>query len=210
MTSNYRAAWVPESLETDWETAVELAVEWVEAECADQDAGAVLVTVARDSGGGVRSLAAFARRHHHTTPLSHERIKGVGPVLVYCPDPKTFAFAADLAHGSSLCVVEGFGTAMRGWAREVGAVDLTTGESSTQEELDPRLAKALHSLEFYGNNAWGDQFGKQQARRILADLRDAGLLDAELISGAMQARGRDSARAIKQLGKLMEEALRRR
>jgi hypothetical protein len=196
---------VPDDPERDWEIAADLAVEWVRQECADQGAGGVLVLNAFGAEQEIPSLRRFAAEHAVTTPrASRARVgRGKGPVLAYVPDERTLDFAASLARGSSLAIVESVhGFPLEGWARQLGAIDLTRPEEQP-ERLASELAEAIDRLDFYKNNGFGDQFGKQQARRILQDLRDAGLLERDVVLGALAAKGA-SDRAVRNLGKLID------
>ncbi|MDC0766727.1 hypothetical protein [Streptomyces sp. HD] len=58
-------------------------------------------------------------------------------------------------------------------------------------------------MDFYKNNGFGDQFGKQRAHHILQGLRAAGLLARETNLGALAAKGAP-ARAVRNLGRLMD------
>ncbi|WP_127154861.1 hypothetical protein [Streptomyces lydicus] len=211
MSSILRAAWVPDDdPERDWEIAADLAVEWVRRECAEQRAGGVLVLNAFGAEQQIPSFRRFAAEHTVTTPrASRNRVgRGTGPVLAYVPDERTLDFAAGLARGSSLAVVEGVHSfPFKGWARQLGAVDLTRPDEQP-EELDSKLSEAINRLDFYKNNGFGDQFGKQQAQRILADLRSAGMLERDAILGALAARGA-SARGVRNLGRLIDALDRR-
>ncbi|KDN74812.1 hypothetical protein DF19_27385 [Streptomyces olindensis] len=210
-SSILRAAWVPDDdPERDWEIAADLAVEWVQQECAEQGAIGVLVLNAFGVEQQIPSLRHFAAEHAVTTPrASHHRVgRGIGPVLAYVPDERTLDFAADLARGSSLAVVENMhGFPLHGWARQLGAIDLTRPDEQP-EPLGSELAEAIDRLDFYKNNGFGDKFGKQQAQRILQGLRGAGLLDRDIVLGALAARGA-SDRAVRNLGKLIDALDRR-
>lgn len=210
-SSILRAAWVPDDDPArDWEIAADLAVSWVRRECAEQDAIGVLVLNTFGVEQQIPSLRRFGEEHAVTTPgASRDRVgHGKGPVLAYVPDEGTLDFAARLARGSSLAVVESVhGFPLGGWARQLGAIDLTRPEEQP-EQFDAELTDAIDRLDFYGNNGFGDQFGKQQARRILQDLHGAGLLEREAILGALAARGA-SGRAVRNLGKLIDALDRR-
>jgi hypothetical protein len=150
-------------------------------------------------------LRRFAAEHVVTTPrASRDRAGcGNGPVLAYVPDERTLDFAVDLARGSSLAVVESIhGFPLEGWARQLGAIDLTRPDEQP-EPFGSELAEAIDRLGFYKNNGFGDAFGKQQARRILQDLRGAGLLERDVVLGAQAAKGA-SDRAVRNLGKLID------
>ncbi|CAL9676408.1 hypothetical protein ACFW40_33320 [Streptomyces sp. NPDC058807] len=210
-SSILRAAWVPDDdPERDWEIAADLAVKWVRRECAEQSADGVLVLNAFGVEQQIPSLRRFAAEHTVTTPrASRDRVgRGKGPVLAYVPDERTLDFAASLARGSSLAIVESIhGFPLEGWARQLGAIDLTRPHEQP-EQLNSELTEAIDRLVFYKNNGFGDQFGKQQARRILQDLRAAGLLERDIILGAMAAKGA-SDRAVRNLGKLIDTLDRR-
>jgi hypothetical protein len=140
-----------------------------------------------------------------TTPrASRDRVgRGKGPVLAYVPDEKALNFAAGLARGSSLAIVESIhGFPLKGWVRQLGAIDLTRSDEQP-EQIDSELAEAIDRLDFYKNNGFGDQFGKQQAQRILQDLRGSGLLERDVVLGALAAKGA-SDRAVRNLGKLID------
>ncbi|MEU3559354.1 hypothetical protein [Kitasatospora sp. NPDC006786] len=201
-----RAAWVPDDdPERDWELAADLAVAWVRRECAEQDASGVLVVNAFGVEQQIPSLRTFAAEHTVTTPrAARSRVgSGIGPVLAYVPDEKTLNFAAGLARGSSLAIVESIGGfPLRGWASQLGAVDLTRPDEQPAG-LRPEVAKAIEQLNFYKNNGFGDQFGKEQARRILQTLQSAGALERDVVLGTLAARGA-SDRAVRNLGKLID------
>jgi hypothetical protein len=201
--ADYRAAWVPEHVGMDWDEAARIAVDWVEHESNQQGTRALLVTVTK-TGLGDDSLAAFANRHEWTTPQSSYRTKVARrrPVLVYVPDERTLAVAAEYARGSSLCAIEGFATPLSGWARSAGAVDLLAGLAL--EALQPELIEALERLHFYGNNGWTRGFGQDRALHILEGLRNVNLLDKTAITGDMLARGH-GAKPIKRLGELIDK-----
>ncbi|MFD7974061.1 hypothetical protein [Streptomyces clavifer] len=99
------------------------------------------------------------------------------------------------------------GFPLEGWARQIGAIDLTR-PNKQPEQLDSELTEAIDRLDFYKNNGFGDRFGKQQAQRILQDLRGAGLLERDVILGALAAKGA-SDRAVRNLGKLIDALDRR-
>lgn len=107
-----------------------------------------------------------------------------------------------LARGSSIAVVEGTQFPLRGWAQQLGAVDLTRPDDAPAQ-IPPRPAEAIDRLDFYGNNGFGDRFGKRQAQNILRDLHDAGALEGDIILGAIAARGA-SDRAVRNLAKLID------
>lgn len=196
-------SWVPDDdPERDWSVAAGLAVEWVQQRCRDEGASGLLVTNTLDSHG-VPELDDFERRHNRTSPHSgRERTgSGVGPVLSYVPCAEELEFAMQHARGSSLAVVETSLFPLVGWAARLGATNLVTGQT-TSPLADP-VNEAVNRLEFYGNNGFGDDFGKRQALTILADLKAVGNFDSALILGAILAAG-VPARGVKNLGKVMD------
>ncbi|MGW7359644.1 hypothetical protein ACWGI0_24175 [Streptomyces sp. NPDC054802] len=204
-TGILRAAWVPDHDDLDWEDAAQLAVDWVQRECDEQGASGLLVLNASGSQRSIPALSDFAARHAVTTPQSdNSGIYGaVGPVLAYVPDARTLDFATQLARGASLAVVESInGFRLAGWARELGAVDLTRPEDEP-EPIAPSVAAAIKRLDFHKGNGFGDPIGKQTAQRALQGLQAQGLLDRETVLGALAARGA-SARAMKNLGILID------
>ncbi len=203
--ADYRAAWVPERTDMDWDEAARIGVAWVERESVQQGRPALLMTVAKNSLG-LGSLATFATRHDWTAPRSSYRtsVARGRPVLVYVPNERTLQVAAGYARGSSLCAIEGFGTPLSGWARATGAIDLLGG--SATEALQPELTEALERLHFYGNHGWTRGFGQDQARRVLEDLRITGLLDKTVITGVMLGR-EHHAELVKRLAELIDKVV---
>ena len=193
------AAWVPAVPGRDVGEATRLAVVWTERQCWREHARAIVVTSTRDQFE-VPELAEFSKQHSHVTRRSQQRLAGEVPVLVYLPDADDLDFAVHLAGSSSLAVVESGAFALRGWAAWLEALDLVSGEPT------PGLVEvtkgALERLVFYGNNAFDDDFGKERARAVLAELRGRGKLDRDLLLGAALAAGL-SAHAVKNLGRLM-------
>lgn len=190
MSVNYRAAWVPEQKYRDWEDAAAIAVEHVEQECANQDLPGLLVTHADNGKHATPSIAEFVRRHgnHITRGSRNSRPNpGPGPTLVYVPHVELLAQAADYARESSLCVVETSSFRLDGWASATAALNLDTGETAVPPPDD--AAETLDRLASYGNNGWSDSFGKQQARRLLVELRGMGVTDADFIAGFMIGKG---------------------
>ncbi|WP_327278457.1 hypothetical protein OG609_44665 (plasmid) [Streptomyces sp. NBC_01224] len=140
-SSILRAAWVPDDdPERDWAVAAGLAVDWIRQECAEQGATGVLVLNAFGVEQQIPALRRFAAEHTITTPrASGERVgRGTGPVFAYVPDAKSLDFAMNLARASSLVVVESaHGFPLKGWARQLGAVDLTRPEGEHADQPGP-------------------------------------------------------------------------
>lgn len=195
-------AWVPDDdPQRDWQTAAALAADWVEAQCAESGASAVLVTNALGDLG-VPALHELERRHTRTSRLAgKDRVgPGEGPVLSYVPAPDDLRFAMDLARNSALAVVEGGLFPLAGWAAWFEAHDLVRGKPTPP--LDDETRKAVERFEVYGNNAFGDPFGKQQARSILQRLQDQETLDSQVLLGAVLAAG-VRPRGVKNLARLI-------
>jgi len=68
--------------------------------------------------------------------------------------------------GSSPAVVETERFAIRGWAACLGAWNLVTDDPDSPATY--RDAKSIERLKFYGNNGFGDPFGKKQAQSIIS------------------------------------------
>ncbi len=197
-------AWVPDDdPERDWSIAAGLATRWVDDRCTKEGASGVLVTNALNHLG-VPELDDFVGRHTRTSRLAGQsRVgAGVGPVLSYVPFVDDLDFAMGLARGSSLAVVETVSFPASGWAAWFQALNLVTGVRTPP--LAEPIKGAVDRLEFYGNNGFGDQFGKQQARSILSDLRNVETFDSDLLLGAVLAAG-VSARGVKNLGRLIDK-----
>lgn len=127
---------------------------------------------------------------------------GEGPVLAYVPHAEELEFATRLARNSSLAVVETVSFPLGGWAAWVGALDLVAGEVTGP--LSEPVTEAIERLKFYGNNGFGDDFGKRMARGILDDIRECDEWGAGLLPGAVLAAG-VSDRGVKNLVKLMDK-----
>lgn len=193
-------AWVPDDdPERDWGIGAALAVGWVDQRCREEAARGVLVTNVR-ADFGVPELTEFARRNSTTSRRSKSRPPGSGPVLSYVPDLENLEFAMRLARGTSLAVVETVALPLAGWAAWFGSWNLVADEPTPP--LSPEFKKEVERLKFYGNNGFGDQFGKDRARSILRDLRTLEDFDRDVLLGAVLAIG-VSARGVKNLSKLM-------
>jgi hypothetical protein len=199
--ANYRAAFVPDDdPQRPWEDAQALAVAWIADEARGQGKEAVLVTDAFGSYTDDWPLNRFSRPTSHTTPRSGRHGLRSVPVLAYVPNRGTLEFAINLAHGSSLCVVEDVSDPLAGWAAAVGALNLVANE---QMKLDPRLTECLDRLAFYGNNAYTKGWGRDNAQKILEDIAADGLLDRGLILSALAAHA-ISSNGQDNLGKLID------
>jgi len=193
------AAWVPQAPGRDPGEAARLAVQWTERQCRQEHARAILVTSTREQFE-VPELAEFSKQHSHVTRRSQQRLAGEVPVLAYLPDTEDLDFATRLAGSSSLAVVESDAFPLCGWAAWLEASDLVSGEATPG--LGAVTRDALDRFAFYGNNAFDDDFGRERARAVLAELRGRGKLDRDLLLGAALAAGL-SAHAVKNLGRLI-------
>lgn len=194
-----QAAWVPDDdPQRDWSVAAALACQWVEGRCSEEGAIGLLVTNTLDNHG-VSELEAFKRRHGWTTRRAgRARVgPGRGPVLSYVPYAEDLEFAMRRARGSSIAVVETDAFPLAGWAAQLRAWDLAHDRETPP--LPAHLAEAVERLAFYGNNGFGDRFGRDQARRILSELHEPH--SVRRLVGALVARG-VSARGVKKLGAL--------
>ncbi|GAA2768587.1 hypothetical protein GCM10010103_76300 [Streptomyces paradoxus] len=59
----------------------------------------------------------------------------------------------------------------------------------------------MQGLKLYGNNGYTNEWDRTNAGRVLSDLRDEGLLDKELVLGAVAATGAVSHEGLKRLGR---------
>lgn len=203
MTGQYAAAWVPDDdPQRDWEDAASLAVDWIISEGRKQRATPLLVTPTQSQwNAGVESITRFARRYPATTPRSRRVAKSGGPVLAYVPDYESLYLASTYARGSSLAVVETIQFPLIGWAMELGALNLLTGEPTPDVRSDHQRAE-LERVNFYGNNGWTRGFGASQASRVLSDVLRQDHLSADVIVGTMLGKGHNGD-AVERLRKLI-------
>jgi hypothetical protein len=154
---------------------------------------------------GPEIVQVFANRFEATTPRSARARFGHRPVLAYVPDYDTFHLAAGYARDSALAVVEADSDPVVGWAMEVGALNLITGEPTgdTRSEVQREEFERIH---FYGNNGWTNGFGNNQLRRILMELQTKGLLNRGLLLGCMLAKGHNG-RALTRLSKIIDSCI---
>lgn len=196
-------AWVPDDdSQRDWSVAAGLATHWVRERCNEEGASAVLVTNALDYLG-VAELDDFERQYTRTSRRAgRNRVqRGVGPVLSYVPYAEDLEFAMRLARNSSIAVVETVAFPIGGWAARLGAWNLVANRKTPP--LTEAVRDAVDRLKFYGNNGFGDRFGKRQAQSILGGLRTDGVLDRDVLLGAVLAAGL-SARGTANLAGLLD------
>jgi hypothetical protein len=201
------AAWVPDDdPERPWNDAADLAAEWIVAESKRRGVEPLLVTPTQSQWRmGPEIVRVFANRFEATTPRSARARFGHRPVLAYVPDYDTFHLAAGYARDSALAVVEADSDPVVGWAMEVGALNLITGEPTedTRSEVQREEFERIH---FYGNNGWTNGFGNNQLRRILMELQTKGLLNRGLLLGCMLAKGHNG-RALTRLSKIIDSCI---
>lgn len=184
----------------DWDEAAGYAVEWLEATRTRDHGTPILVTPVKQDYFGVESIQ-WCRSHYEWTTVQSRGHVGPGPVLAYVPYARDLEYAMRLARGRPICVVEANLFPLAGWAQELGAVNLLAPDRQP-ESLPETAQKELESLTFYGNNAWGDSFGKNRARQILPRLRQFGILD-DTFDGRMIARGAGE-NGVKNLRKIID------
>jgi hypothetical protein len=135
------------------------------------------------------------------TPRSRGTSDGDRPVLAYAVDYKGFQLAAQCAHRGALVAFEWPTDPLIGWAMERQAMNLATGEPTS----DTRSAEAIGYLEQLhrsGNNGWTTAFDKRGVPHLLAEMREQGSLDRDIVCGYMLARGH-SSESIKNLTGIM-------
>ncbi|MET8149677.1 hypothetical protein ACIBSW_23610 [Actinoplanes sp. NPDC049668] len=180
-------AWIPPSAghAITLQSAAAVAMEWAEKQ-AVRGLPVVLVT---DRKGEYAHAAPFTRyAGRHITPRSSRLTVEPGAVIAHNPTYTALELAMTTAYEIPLAVV-GLLPApwwLDGWAAAVGALDLLTGEVTA---LDPRLAEPLESILFYGNNGYPQGWGRDGAQRALDEIRDAGLLDHDMIVSALAGLG---------------------
>ncbi len=178
-------AWVPDDEpQRPWDVGGELASDWIEERASAEGVNPVLVTNAMN----VQPPDALAGYQQTTHRSGRNSGFGIGPVISFVPHGRELDYAMNLAHRSSIVVIETVSFPLKGWAAASGAINLLTSEV-TPPPPEP-LAAALERLKFYGNNGFTGPFEKQQARSILIDLRAAeGRIDSDAITSAMLAQG---------------------
>jgi hypothetical protein len=110
-----------------------------------------------------------------------------GLVLVYVPGYDTAHLAAGYVLGASLAVVESISHPLRGWAMEVSALNIFTGKTTPDLRSDQQREQ-LERIHWYGNNGSATGFGKDQATRVLTQMKQHGLLDTGVVLGHLVAK----------------------
>lgn len=181
-------AWIPPSAghAIRLEDAAAVAMQWAEEWAAVRGLSAVLVTDLKGEYAHAAPFTHYAGRH--ITPRSSRLAVKPGAVIAHNPTYTALELAMTTAREVPLAVV-GLLPApwwLDGWAAAVGALDLLTGEVTA---LDPRLIEPLESILFYGNNGYPRGWGRDGAQRALDEIRDAGLLDHDMIVSALAGLG---------------------
>ncbi|WP_447002500.1 hypothetical protein ACRAKI_22590 [Saccharothrix isguenensis] len=199
------AAWLPQPSSPEAHRAgIEAVARWLREQEQRTGAAAVLVTDTFPTDEDILQLGPFQRGSTHFTVKSSGPAVS-GPVLAFRPTRKALDVAQDTAR-SAICVWEHGDTPIRGWAGQVGAVDLTTGNTTT---ADSRLADYLDRLVVAGTNGYTDRPGLRDARLILAEMRDHDLLDQH-IPDALAAYDNLSVEALDRIAKLVAPSASRR
>jgi hypothetical protein len=82
------------------------------------------------------SFTVRENAHSATTLRSGRSFRHSGPVLAYVPDYEMMDLATEVASDASLAVVETIEYPLMGWAMEVRAIDLVTGEDTPDTRTD--------------------------------------------------------------------------
>ncbi|MHA6628913.1 hypothetical protein ACU61A_26040 [Pseudonocardia sichuanensis] len=200
MRVDYRAAWVPFDPDNGQTPALlELAVDWIEQECAAQGTRGVLIVPRKPISDYPQPIQKFATRHEGTSRRgSAPRRMAPGPVLAHSLLLDDLDYAEHLARGSSLCATEWPDVPLVGWAAARGALNLVTGEVTPQPADD--VVVLLNHLHFAGNNGWSDGPGRRDAERLLHELQAAAPdLDARYVASYQFGLGNVSADSVKRL-----------
>lgn len=202
----YEAAWVPSDLSArDTATGLKLATDWLLAGAKAMGRRPMLVVPNKPvTRGGPPIIVQLASRYQTTTEKTASMEHTEGPVMSYVPTWKGLEVAVRYAQGAGLVVVEHPTWPMRGWAIDVGATDLSTGETVPDERSD-EYRDLLDDLDQIGNNGWSRGFGANMAAAALRKAVELGPLDEADILGAMAARGHYSD-SLERLRELIREA----
>lgn len=175
-------------------------LEWVTDRAAELGSKPVLVTNSH-SPSGVPALTRFQWGTTWFSRLSAGTAWNA-PVLSYVPHGEDLEYALGIARNAAIDVVETVSCPVGGWAAEVGALNLFTGQA-TAPHTD-RVQELLKRLAFYGNNGYGDQFGKKMAPGIVDELVATEEIDAVLIPSALAAH-HVSARGRARIATMLDE-----
>jgi len=201
----YTAAWVPDDdPERPWDDAADLAFDWVLKRARENRLEPLLVSPTQGQWhSGADAVREMAQRYDAVTPRSnrpHGSMKRA--VLAYVPGYDCMDLAAMYARDGVLAVVESVSHPLLGWAVEVKATNLVTGQV-TPDTRDVDLVKDLDRVSWHGNNGWTAGFGKNMATRVLSDQASRRSLDPAIVLGYMVARGHHG-KAIERLRKVLD------
>jgi hypothetical protein len=194
----YTAAWVPDDAEhRPWEVAFGVAADWIEAQ-----SGQPLLITPRHEQDAFPAITRFANTHSATTLRSGRSFRHSGPVLAYVPDYEMMDLATEVASDASLAVVETIEYPMVGWAMEVRAIDLVTGEVTPDTRTDSQR-RELDRVFFYGNNGWAPAFDRERATGVLLPLLGEPGMSKGIVVGHMIAKGA-SGKGVARLAKVID------
>jgi hypothetical protein len=191
-----------------WDEAERYAVAWLRDKLTSHGgrllvAGETKASISNAAHGPLAPLIQNAdqvtRRTRHGSHGSGQRRGRVVLALFATPHVMEIASAAAEPDGA-LCVIEGTINELPGWAQDMVALDLLTGQATVDERSEQLMAD-LATLAFVGNNGWEDDYGKRDARRILQAIKQRGELAPGVVLGSMMARGAYGD-AVDQLAKL--------
>lgn len=183
---------------------IELAVQWVEDWTRENGGEPRLVTVTFGPERAYPRLNDIARKGGHITVRSRIKLSPTpGAVVAFEPDRKALGVALHLARTDALCVIESPATRVRGWAAAAGAVDLRTGTGTTL--IGSGLDDAVETILWHGHDGWSAGYGRDQTRRVVRGLREAGLLDKAAILAAAKDAGKGTG-PVRRLNLLIDGA----
>ena len=195
----YTAAWVADDAEhRPPDVAFAMAADWIEAQPNGQP---LLVTPVRQQSA-FPAITRFANAHSATTLGSGRSFRHSGPVLAYAPDYEMMDLATEVASDASLAVVETIEYPMIGWAMEVHAIDLVTGEVTPDTRTESQR-RELDQVYFYGNNGWSPAFDRERATTVLRPLLSEPGMTKDIVLGHMIAKGANG-KGIARLAKLID------
>lgn len=151
-----------------------LAAQWASQRCSiEQRKGVLRVQAYADdwkAGHGV--ISGFARK---ATIVTNRSGSASGPTLV--PDarePRLVAGGMQCAIGASLVVVENPYFPLEGWAMQLGAIDLTSGEPS-QDTRTTEQVEEIAMMVDQGYNGWRSLPGNRSAEQHMPRLAESGM-----------------------------------
>jgi hypothetical protein len=89
-----------------------------------------------------------------------------------------------------------------GWAMEVRAIDLVTGEDTPDTRTDSQR-RELDQVFFYGNNGWAPAFDRERATSVLQSLLGEPGMSKDIVVGHMIAKGA-SGKGVARLAKVID------